>query len=84
MRLDGNDSGSWVPGLVGVDPSIGNTIADPSDGPTEDDLNCLRQVRKINRQSIRLINGFINTAKQARVNRGDGTTEPTAQRFGRR
>jgi hypothetical protein len=82
MRLDANDSGSWVPGLVGTDPSVGNSIAD-DDGPTEDDLNCLRQVRRLNRQSIRLINGFINTAKQAKVNR-DGTTEPTNQKFGRR
>jgi transcriptional regulator with XRE-family HTH domain len=81
MTLDANDTGSWVPGLTGVDPAIGNTISDPDD-PTEEDLNCLRQVRKIHRQAIRAINGFINTAKQAKVNR-DGTTEPTGQKFRR-
>jgi hypothetical protein len=65
MRLDANDTGSWIPGLIGTDPAIDNTISDPPDGPTEDDLNCLRQVRKIHRQANRMINGFINTAKQA-------------------
>ena len=83
MRMD-DSGGSWTPGLVGVDPAIGGTIVDPpDDGPTDADLNCLRQVRKIHRQAIRLINSFINTAKQARVNRGDGTTAPTNQRFAR-
>jgi hypothetical protein len=83
MRLDANDTGSWIPRLIGTDPAIDNTILDPPDGPTEDDHKCLRQVRKIHRQAIRMINGFINTAKQAKVNR-DGTAEPNGQRFSRR
>ena len=83
MRMD-DSGGSWVPGLVGVDPSIGGSIIDPpDDGPTDADLDMLRRVRRIHRQAIRLINNFSNTAKQAKVNR-DGPTEPTDQRFARR
>jgi transcriptional regulator with XRE-family HTH domain len=76
MRLDGNDEGSWVPGLSGTDPNdSGNTIVDP----TDDTLDTLRRVRAIHRKAIRAINDFIN---QAKINR-QGTTPPTAQKFSR-
>jgi transcriptional regulator with XRE-family HTH domain len=85
MRLDAND-GAWVPGQSGVDPSVDSSIVDPGDapdGPTAEDLALLRNLRKIHRQGIKIINNFINSIpNRASVNRS-GTTEPTNQRFNR-
>jgi hypothetical protein len=89
MRLDTNDSGAYVPGLSGSDPNDdpANTIVDPGDAPaspTDENLALLRNLRKIHRQGIRAINGYINSIpNRASVNRS-GTTEPTNQRFSRR
>jgi hypothetical protein len=86
MRLDGNDSGAWVPGLSGTDPNdstgIDNTPSADTTGPVwdQDLIDNLRETRGYHRKAIRAINDFINRAKANR----DGTTPPTAQKFGRR
>jgi transcriptional regulator with XRE-family HTH domain len=78
-HFSGTD-GSWVPGLVGVDPAASSSIVDPAHDPADclaSTLTCLASLQGIYRKAISSIDSFI---AKAQVNR-TGTTPPTLQHF---
>lgn len=82
-HFSSSDDGSWIPGLIGSDPSGANSIIDsPPHDPADclaSTLTCLAFLQALHRKAISAIDNFIN---QAQVNR-TGSTPPTAQRFTR-
>jgi transcriptional regulator with XRE-family HTH domain len=88
MRLDANDTGSWVPGLSGTDPndqgnSIDNTPDADTTGPVWDQalIDTLRETRGLHRKAVRAINQYIN---QAKVNAGIAAPSGVTPKFSRR
>jgi hypothetical protein len=86
-RTHFDDSGSWVPGLSGIDPAGTTGIDDTPDADElpehdhylDETIDTLRQVRQIHRSAIKVINQFIQSSK---VNQG--STAPTGQKFSNR
>ena len=84
------DNSGWYPGTGGIgagqDPNDGRTIDDVPNADTQSGnwdqalIDTLREARGYHRKIVRSINDFINRAKANR----DGSTPPTAQKFGRR
>lgn len=75
----------YVPGQSGFDPNDTGDITDVPDAASQNGYDqatedLLRQVRGYHRKAANLISDFINKAKANR----DGSTPPTAQKFGTR